>query len=85
MCLFHISLLQTVEIPPEFYAAMQWEIHGISTISTWFSTEKALILLVKTHLCGKPDVEIHLHNEFSTYGSIVEKRGVFVENSRKKL
>ena len=55
------------------------------TQSTYFSTEKALILLVKTHLCGKLDVEILMHTEFSTYGRIVDKWGIFVENYRKTL
>ena len=85
MWIFHIPFSRMSENPEKFYAAMQSAIHGISTVSTWFSTEKALILLVKTHLCGKLDVEIPLHNKFSTYGSDVEKRCLFVENSRKNL
>ncbi|MDD5898219.1 MAG: hypothetical protein PUE14_07005 [Clostridia bacterium] len=82
---FHALLAWMVENPPGFYAVMRWKILGISTVSTWFSTEKALILLAKTHQCGKLDVEIPLHNEFSTYGTSVENHGLFVENSRKKL
>jgi hypothetical protein len=64
---------------------MQNGLHEISMVSTYFSTEKALILLVKTHLCGKLDVEILMHTEFSTCGSVVEKLPLYVENSRKNL
>ena len=74
-----------VKKPAKFYAAMQNGNFGISTVSTYFSTGKALILLVKTHLCGKLDVEILMHTDFSTYGTVVEKPPVYVENSRKKL
>ena len=85
MWIFHIPFSRIPENPEKFYAAMQSAIHEISTVSTWFSTEKALILLVKTRLCGKLDVEILMHTEFSTCGSVVEKLYLFVENSRKKL
>ena len=72
-----------VQKPLIAYAFMQVSFVWISTVSTWFSTEKALVLLVKTNLCGKLDVEILMHTEFSTYGTTVENRGLFVENSRK--
>jgi len=52
----------------------------ISTVSTWFSTEKALILLEKTQKCGKLSVGIPNVDNFSTYGSNVENDAVFVEN-----
>jgi len=72
-----------VQKPLIVYAFMQVSFVWISTVSTWFSTEKALISLVKLRLCGKLTVEFFMHNEFSTYGTIVENSGLFVENSRK--
>jgi len=76
---------KTVEKALRIYAFMQRFSKWISTLSTWFSTEKALILLEKTQLCGKLTVEYALHNQFSTCGSIVENHGLFVENPRKSL
>ena len=58
---------------------------GISTVSTWFSTEKALYLLKKRRLCGKLHVGYLLHNQFSTCEAFVENGAVFVENPRKNI
>lgn len=74
-----------VEKPVRIYAFIHDDSMEISTLSTWFSTEKGLILLKKTKLCGKLDVDIRMHNAFSTYGAVVENQGLFVENSRKNL
>uniref|UniRef100_UPI0040259B85 hypothetical protein n=1 Tax=Gemmiger formicilis TaxID=745368 RepID=UPI0040259B85 len=49
------------------------------TLSTWFSTQKALFLHEKGFVCGKLPRCILLHINFSTYGSTVDFQAPFKE------
>lgn len=70
--------------PQSVYADMHGRPQGFPTVSTEFSTENGLIFRRKMRFCGKPSVERHVHNPFSTVNENVENHCGTVDKSRLK-
>lgn len=65
--------------PSILYAMLHAFSLKFPTLSTWFSTQKALFLHEKDFACGKLPRCIPLHINFSTYGPIVDFQAPFKE------